>query len=101
MNLNIIIFKNKKVDCFTQPQFTDIEPEKAAIQLARSLKINEDIKIDGQYQNLVMYVVGVFDDLTGVITTIKPKKLLDCGKVIASRNAEEGKDNVESVPIDR
>lgn len=86
MKLNILIFKNKKIDTFTQPQFTDIEPEKAAIQLSRSLLINEDEAIDKRYEHLNMFVLGIFDDNTGKIVLLEaPKLLLDCTQVIASK----------------
>jgi len=101
MKLNILIFKNVLIGCFTQPQFSDIEPEKAAVQLARSLTLNEDEKIDNQYKNLEMYYLGEFDDETGTIQCIEPKKLLVCGEVIKARLEKEGKEYVESIPTTR
>lgn len=94
MKLNILIFKNKKIDTFTQPQFTDIEPEKAAIQLSRSLLINEDEAIDKRYEHLNMFVLGTFDDNTGKCELLeKPKLLLNCSQVIASKK-KKGKVSV-------
>lgn len=97
MRLNIIIFKNKKVNCFTQPQFQDIEPEKAAIQLSRSLLLNENPVIDKQYHDLDMYVIGEFDDTTGEMVPCQARKLLDCTKVIDSRPEEPVKKVSEEV----
>ena len=97
MKLNIIIFKNKKIDAFTQPQFIDIEPEKAALELSRSLTLNEKKEIDDNYKNLDMYVIGIFDDETGIISQEEPRKLLDCGVVIAARNRKDGTDGHESI----
>lgn len=87
MILNILIFKNKKIDTFTQPQFTDVEPEKAAIQLSRSLLINEDEAIDKRYQDLDMYFLGTFDDNSGdiVLDGESPRLLLDCTLVLKSK----------------
>lgn len=89
MILNIIMFKNKRINAFTNPNFTDIEPKKAAIQLARSLQLNEDPKIKETYQNLDMYVCGQFDDETGVITQTEPLKLLDCTEVLKDVRQEK------------
>lgn len=41
MILHIMSFFNKKISCYTQPHYIDIEPEKAALQLSRSLTLNE------------------------------------------------------------
>lgn len=91
MILNILIFKNKKIDTFTQPQFTDVEPEKAAIQLSRSLLINEDEAIDKRYQDLDMYYLGTFDDDSGeiVLDDASPRKLLDCTVVLKSKKSKK------------
>ena len=81
MILNVLIFKNKKIECFTTPQFDDHEPEKAALQLARSLKLNEGKKEIEIYKNLVLYYFGTFDDSTGKLDLLdEPKLLLDCTK---------------------
>lgn len=81
MILNIILFKNVKIDCFTQPQFTDIVPETAAIELARSLKLNEGKDEIKKFKNLKMYTFGTFDDSTGNFVLLEePKELLDCTK---------------------
>ena len=82
MILNILIFKNIKLDCFTTPQFDDHEPEVAAIQLARSIKINPNDEKARPFKNLKLYVLGKFDDSTGKIDLLsKPKLLLDCSKL--------------------
>ena len=81
MILNIILFKNVKIDCFTTPQFTDIDAEKAALQLARSLKLNEGKEEINKFKHLEMYYFGTFEDSTGKIELLsEPKRLLDCTK---------------------
>ena len=65
MILNVLIFRNTKIGCFTQPQFSDVEPEKAAVQLARSLKINEDDAIARKYEPLELYEIGTFFIIKG------------------------------------
>ena len=55
MKLYWVMFRNRKIGAFTTPQFIDIEPEKAAVQLSRSLQINEKPDIDKTYQDLVFH----------------------------------------------
>lgn len=77
MILNVICFKNMKVDAFTNPQFLDIEPKKAAVQLIRSMKVNPEKA--HPYQNLVMYFIGTFDDESGKFDLLdEPEMLVDC-----------------------
>lgn len=80
MELNILIFKNIKIDAFTTPQFIDIEPEKAAVQLGRSIRLEP--KKAEPYKNLELYHLGTFDDETGIITQLlEPVKILDCAAI--------------------
>lgn len=78
MILDVIIFKNERVHAFTNPQFIDTEPEKAALQLKRSMIANPEKA--APYQNLTMWYFGTFNDETG--EWIKPEdgiyQLLDC-----------------------
>lgn len=90
--LNIIIFKNKKIDAFTTPQFIDIEPEKAALQLSRSIIMAKDDKQVEQYKNLAMYAIGTFNDSTGEIHQEEIKLLLDCNQVLKQREINNGKE---------
>lgn len=90
MLLNVIMFKNKKVNAFTTPQFIDIEPEKAAIQLSRSLQLNDKPEIDATYKNLAMFFMGTFDDSTGKFDLERrPKFLLDCEDVLWNRKKDD------------
>lgn len=99
MILNIVAFKNMKIDAFTTPQFIDIEPAKAATQLARSMKL--DAEKATPYQNLTMWLLGNFDDESGTFTLEdEPVLLLDCRKVWKGLKDEllcETKGNEESV----
>lgn len=79
MILNIIAFKNEKIEAFTNPHYIDVEPEKAAVQLARSMKVEPDKATP--YQNLTMWFLGTFDDETGSFDVGEPEMLLDCRKV--------------------
>ena len=77
MILNVLVFKNEKIGAFTAPHFIDIEPQKAAVQLARSMKL--DLEKATPYQNLTMWSLGTFDDEKGVFTLEdEPVLLLDC-----------------------
>jgi len=80
------MFRNRKIGAFTTPQFIDIQPEVAAVQLSRSLQINDKPDIDKTYQDLVMFHMGSFDDETGELIPLdEPKQLLVCGDVIVAR----------------
>lgn len=101
MILNIMMHKNKKIDCFTQPIFTDLDPEKFAIQEARSLKIAKNLEDIVPYKNLTLFFLGTFDDESGAIVLEDdgPRLLMDCSKIVKDRLKEEGVEHVESVPI--
>lgn len=86
MKLYWVMFRNRKIGAFTTPQFIDIEPEKAAVQLSRSLQINEKPDIDKTYQDLVMFYLGSFDDESGELVCLdEPRQLLVCGDIITAR----------------
>lgn len=91
MILNILMHYNKKIECFTQPIFTDIEPEKVAIQESRSIQVCHEIEKIKPYENLKLYYIGVFDDSTGEFTLFDEngdelkRELLDCTKIVKAR----------------
>lgn len=91
-----MIHFNTKIKCFTQPFFTDIEPEKVAIQESRSLQICEDGKQILPYKFLKLYYLGKFDDATGEITLVDEenqflkRELLDCRSIVTKRLSELG-----------
>ena len=89
MILNVVCFKNTDIDAYTQPQFIDIEPAKAAVQLSRSLQLDHEGKYDKQYLPLQMWSIGQFDDSSGVFTQVKPELLLTCQEVISARKEKE------------
>lgn len=81
MKLHILCFFNVMISTFTTPQFVDIEPEKAAIQLARSLVLSYEKEPEKvlSYEHLSLFYIGDFDDQTGAITPLdKPTLLLNC-----------------------
>lgn len=85
MILHVLAFKNMIINSFTSPNFVDVEPDKAAVQLARSFALslkNEPEKVDS-YASLILYHIADFDDQTGVITSFdSPVLLLNCIDVI-------------------
>lgn len=87
MITNVIIFKNTIIGAFTRPEFLDIDADKAAVQLARSLKLTEDDKVIKTYENLQMFYIGTFDDEKGEFNAISPQLMLDCGKLILEKKA--------------
>lgn len=84
MILNVIAFKNGKINAFTTPQFIDIEPVKAATQLKRSILNAGEKDYDkiGVYRDLDMYNLGTFDDELGKFNLIEPELLLNCKPVV-------------------
>ena len=97
MKLNVFIFFNTVLKCYTTPTFDDHEPEVAATQLKRSIIFEKDTTKVAPYKNLKMYQLGTFDDDTGKIDVFsEPKLLLDCTEVVKGRD-----DYVESKPITR
>lgn len=104
MKLWIYAHFNSKTECFTQPVYSDIEPENYAVQEKRFLVGSEDLKVIVPFKNLDLRVIGRFDDETGVIESCEVEKLLDCSSIVLSRLAEEtGKEikDVESVSSSR
>lgn len=85
MKLNILIFKNTVLGCYTTPQFDDHDVEIVAVQLARSIKANlteskEDKVV--HLKGLELYHLGTFDDETGLCDILEyPKLLLNCEEV--------------------
>lgn len=96
MILNILIHKNKKLNCFTQPLFIDVDPEKVAIQESRSLAIADKGETILPYKHLELYFVGLFNDETGEIILKDEngdsllRDLLDCTPVVNRRLKELG-----------
>lgn len=87
MKLHMLMFRNVLIQTFTTPQFVDIEPENAAIQLQRSLVLSfgkEPEKVLS-YDSLILYHVADFDDQTGVIAPLpEPVLLLNCIDIVNS-----------------
>lgn len=85
MKLEILIFKNVNLGCYTVPQFDDHDVETVAVQLARSIKANlkDDNAVNVQHlRGLQLYHLGKFDDETGKCVMLEePKLLLDCEEV--------------------
>lgn len=80
------MFKNLKIGAFTNPNYTDVEPEKAAKGLERAIIANfeSDAKLVKSYENLDMYFIGTFDDETGKALFVEPKLLYSPRETILS-----------------
>ena len=96
MILNVMMHKNTKINCFTQPIFTDIEPEKFAIQESRSIQIAEKGELILPYKYLDLYFVGIFNDETGEFILVDEegnsllRKILKCKELVEKRLEELG-----------
>lgn len=88
MKLEIICYKNVKINAFTNPIYVDITPQNYAIQVARALKTSEDVKLLGSYTNLEMYYLGTFDDESGVLVPSEPDMLCNIKEVARCRLKE-------------
>ena len=96
MRTYITMFRNVELECFTTPQFIDIEPEKAAEQLARSIKMaaKDNPKQLLNYRHLKLCYFGEFDDTTGKMDLLEtPEEILDCAALVKATGIfEEKKD---------
>lgn len=93
MTLDIVIYKNEKIGAFTTPQFIDIEPEKAAVQLVRSLKVQPEKA--GQFADLTFWKFGKFDDETGKIDLLPVPELLVDLRVVVAEVIKNGLEKTE------
>ena len=109
MILNIFCHKNTKIDCFTQPIYSDVDPDKFVTNELRSLKL-ADLSAIVPYKNLELWFLGIFDDSNGDFILVDEdgnklaRKLVDVGNLVIERIAEEKgvkKDELESIPIER
>ena len=79
MKLHLMSYKNILTECFTQPKVIDTEPEKAGVAIARDLTmLYYNPKTRNQvldYENLILYHIGEFDDQTGLIIPVAPSLL--------------------------
>lgn len=103
MKLHVLVFYNVLISTFTTPQFTDIEPENAAIQLSRSLVLSNEKEPDKvrSYDSLILYHIADFDDQTGTITPLShPVQLLSCIDVVNHLKLEAVKKAAEDEKLD-
>lgn len=86
MKLHVMCYKNILTECFTQPKVIDTDPEQAAVAIARDLTMAyykpDTRKTALDYENLVLYYIGDFDDQTGIIVPVTPQVILNCFDVI-------------------
>lgn len=96
MKLIVIAFKNKAIGASTTPVYTDVDAEKSAVQLARSLTVCDEEKAK-PYHGLVMYQIGTYDDVAMKLESIEPIELLDCDTILDKRKEkEDGGENKEA-----
>lgn len=91
MILNVIMFKNQKIQAFTNPNFTDVEPDKAAKGLERAIIANfkDNSELVKSYENLDMFYIGTFDDEIGKFTACEPILLTSPRELILKLREEE------------
>ena len=94
MKMNVVVFRDTLVGCFTLPQFIQENPEDWAEGVSRSLK-RADIKVLVKYKDLEAYELGTFDDVTGLFNLrVNPSKLVSfdvvCVPLIEKLREKEG-----------
>lgn len=89
MKLHILSALNAYLSCFAQPKFDDHEPDVFAKQFERHLLTAEPEKVF-QFENVIWYHIGTFDDETGKIELLKePVVILRCSDVLNQRKIKE------------
>lgn len=92
MKLNMIFFKNLKIKAFTNPNFTDTDPVKAAKGLERAIIANfeSNYEVCKPYENVEMYYVGTFDDESGKFDLLnEPEYLFSPRELIVDLKAAQ------------
>lgn len=81
MILHILSFRNKGLKAWSNPHYTDIDPEKCAIQLSRAISSCSPEQ-RASYKRLALYCLGTFEDETGKFEVLdEPEFLLDCDEI--------------------
>lgn len=81
MILHILSFRNKGLKAWSNPHYSDIDPEKCAVQLSRGLASCRPEQ-RASYKRLALYCLGTFDDESGKFDLLsEPEFLLDCDEV--------------------
>lgn len=94
MILKVYCYYNKLLEAFGNFQLDDHEPDKVALTLTRDLRAQW---LQGKAENLKhldLYVLGSFNDETGIFTNDK-HLVLSLGDLIAQFEALKEKDNVK------
>lgn len=89
MILDIVCFRNKKMKCYTTPQFTQDKLDNLEVNYTRSFIAAGAAQIE-KYKSLALYHFGTFDDETGTYNLLEePELLFDCDDIIASLPGQE------------
>lgn len=84
MILDVLVYRNKKMKCFTNPIYTQDKLENLELNIIRSL-IAGGPSAKEKLKNLAMYHLGTFDDETGKYDLLaEPELLFDVDDIIAS-----------------
>ena len=94
MKKYVYCYYDKVQEAFTQPLFQDLDPVQMSQGLSRAIK--KGFKLDQltQFNGLVLYHLGDFDDSTGDFVLDK-RELLDCDVVLKVREEIEASKKVE------
>lgn len=82
MILSVLAFRNKKMQCFTNPFYSQEKLENMETNFGRAMV--QDRSLVAKYKNLALYNFGTFDDKTGLYELKKePELMFDCDDIIA------------------
>lgn len=84
MILDVYAFRNKKMQCYANPYFSQDKKENIEINMSRAIFAGgPEARL--KYKSLALYFFGTFDDATGKYQLLDtPELILDCDDIIAS-----------------
>lgn len=85
MEKYLYFYRDKKLSCFSNPIFENMDSEHFAETIARSCKlITPDQYAD--VKDKALYILGTFDDISGKFSLLsEPRKLIDLEDYVPTR----------------
>lgn len=75
-------FKDKKLGAFTNIYVDNIDPDKEKVVIERGLKNTKDPQKLKVYQDIQVFALGVWNDVSGEIKPVNPDFLVDAGDIV-------------------
>lgn len=90
MKLTIFAYKDNALGCYTTPFFDDRSIENVGVGVTRAI-LKSDKKSTMKHK--VLYKIGTYDDVSGIICSCDPELIVDCDEVLASVGVDYGKED--------